>query len=158
MRKFKFNALRGVRYYALNTMWYFSEMCGGIIICEQSWWVSWELVPTNYTPSHQLGSNRLPNSCQMDSQLGRGLMPIRNFGILPSPWGLNGGVDHQKWSEKCELWTWPPWNFQKWSQKWAKMEQHIFWHLELCILLQTLLYIITSQILSVSLKSSLSLD
>ena len=41
------------------------------------------------------------------------------------------------------------------------MEQHVFWHpgtLELCILLQTLLYLITFPILFVSLKCSSSLN
>ena len=33
-------------------------------------------------------------------------------------------IDHQKWSEKWtekwELWTCPPWNFEKWVKKWVK--------------------------------------
>ena len=42
-----------------------------------------------------------------------------------------------------------------------KMEEHIFWHpcnLELCISLQTPPYLVTSQILSISLKPSLGHD
>ena len=33
-------------------------------------------------------------------------------------------IDHQKWTEKWtekwELWTHPPWSFEKWDQKWVK--------------------------------------
>ena len=71
-------------------------------------------------------------------------------------------IDHQKWgekwTEKCELWTWPSWKIQKWDKKWLK---YVFQHpssLELHISLQTLLYLIASPIISVSLKFSLSLD
>ena len=69
-------------------------------------------------------------------------------------------IDHQnEMKNELKVRTANPtlWKFQKGDQKWVK---HIFWHpgsLELHISLQTLLYLITFPILSISLKSPLSL-
>lgn len=69
-------------------------------------------------------------------------------------------IDHQnEMKNELKVRTVNPtlWKFQKGDQKWVK---HIFWHpgsLELHISLQTLLYLITFPILSISLKSPLSL-